>query len=157
MRTFEEIVAKVRKIQELDILGVSADLLIYLPYEYAREFLKENVTKENWNKNVTTLIEQNIIADMKEYMPFALGKALNHRGISASRSIEHFQNWLFLLGDDELLNFSEQSENYENYGCPILKRICEKYSFDYPLDSQMQRMAEGKSCSENCEEGCGSS
>lgn len=154
MQNFEKIIARIKETQD-DFFNESSDLLIYLPYIHAKEFLKENYTEEKWSKTVKRLNEEIVISEMKEYMPFALEKASNHRGLSASRSIEHFQNWLFLLGDDELLNFSQQGGNYTNYGCPILKKICQKYGFEYPSSLEMQRMAEGKPCVDNCEEGCG--
>ena len=88
-------------------------------------------------------------------MPFACEKASGHRGISASRSIEHFRNWLWLLGDDELLEFSGGDNNYINCGAPILKAIADKYRFDWPDDDGLNRMARGEPCVDGCVEGCG--
>lgn len=155
LRTMEEIKQRINKISEFDILGISADLIVYLPYEDAKEFLKPEITeKEYEEKYRKKYTKDTIVKEIKDYMLFALGKAENHRGISASRSIEHMCAWLFLLKDDKLLEFAEDDDNYKNYGCPILKKICDKYGIEYPNDEHMLNMADGKKCYEECD-GCG--
>jgi hypothetical protein len=60
-------------------------------------------------------------------MDFAWDKANNGRGISANRSIAHYQAWLWLLGVewcDTLM------DDYEFYGKPQLIRICEYLGLD---------------------------
>ena len=155
VEAFENIVEAVKKESKLDLFGVTADLLIYLPYEYAKELLKPEVTEEEWNKKVKPLTRENVIKEMEEYMEFALNKARDHRGISASRSIEHYRMWLFLLKDYETLAFINEDRNYQNYGCPMLKKICDKYSFQYPPIQEMYRMADGLPCVPGCTMGCG--
>jgi len=155
LRTIEEIKQRINKISELDLFGISADLIVYLPYEHAKEFIKPEVTEEQYNKEFKkSYTKENIIKEIRDYMSFALGKAENHRGISAGRSIEHFCAWLWLLKDHELLAFAEDDYNYENYGCPILKKICEKYDIQYPDDEGMLNMAKGEKCYKECS-GCG--
>ena len=153
MKSFEAIVEEIKRKSEFDLFGTTSDLIVYLPYQYAKDFLKPEVTEKDWKPEPYT--EESILSAMKNYMAFALDKASNHRGISASRSIEHFACWLSLLEDSETLSFLEDEDNYENYGCPILKKICEKYGFSYPEDSATQNMAKGLPCIRNCEEGCG--
>ena len=155
MKSFEAIVEEIKRKSEFDLCGTTSDLMEYLPYQYAKEFLKPEVTEEEWKKSQVALTEENVVSVMKNYMAFALDKASNHRGISTSRSIEHFACWLSLLEDSETLSFLEDEDNYENYGCPILKKICEKYGFSYPEDLPMQNMAKGLPCWPDCEEGCG--
>lgn len=92
---------------------------------------------------------------MLDYMPFALGKAQDHRGLSASRSIDHFRAWLWMLSDDETLGFCDVEENYTNYGAPILREICENYGFDTPAETWFANMASGGPCSPDCRDGCG--
>jgi len=153
LRTVEEIKEHIRKIEEMDLFGTRIDLVSYLSFNEAKEFLKPDSKEEDWK--ATELTEKAILKEMKEYMIFALGKVENHRGISAGRSIDHFHNWLFLLGDDELLKFLDDDSNYANYGAPILKKICEKYDIPFPKGKEFNRMAEGKPCYEGCQEGCG--
>lgn len=128
-RTQEEIVERINKVKELDILNTWADLIIYLDFEHAKPFLKESSKPEEWKQYDYT--EEAVIKEMENYMTFAWEKARGERGISASRSIMHFQHWLFLLGDDEMLKFAEDDGNYSMYGKPILTKICEKYKFGF--------------------------
>jgi len=152
MKTVEEIKEFARNL-EFDIFGTVVDLLVYLPFEEAKEFLKPEVKPEEWKTKELT--EEAIIKEMRDYMEFALGKADNHRGISSSRSIDHYRNWLFLLDDNELLEFLNNEENYENYGVPILKKICDKYNFPFPDDEGLLNMSKGKPCYSGCTSGCG--
>jgi hypothetical protein len=82
-------------------------------------------------------------------MAFAWGKARDHRGISASRSVEKMRTWVWLLDDPEI------TANYQNYGAPILRAICERYGFPIPDGDDMRRMSEGEPCRDGCDEGCG--
>lgn len=134
MRTDEEIVAHVKKVSEgFDLFSTVADLIVYLPYKHAKQFLKEGVTEEDWEESYRPLTREAVIKEIINYMDFAIGKAEGHRGISADRSIEHYKRWVWLLGDDDLLEFLEDSDNYENYGAPMLKKICETYKIPFPL------------------------
>lgn len=153
LRTIAEIKAKIDSQKNCDLFGTFVDLLEYLPFNDAKEYLKPEITAEQWTNKA--LSKGTIIAEMKKYMIFALEKASNHRGLSSSRSIDHFKNWLWLLGDDETLAFAEDDCNYQNYGAPILKKICEVYGFDFPNNEDIQNMAKGLPCYEGCEMGCG--
>ena len=73
------------------------------------------------------LTGKNIIKVMKKYMSFAWEKANDKRGISANRSIDHFKGWLWLLGDEEGIEYLKA--NYAPYGKPGLAYICKKYGF----------------------------
>jgi hypothetical protein len=167
MRSTEEIAAYIES-----ATGVfdftTAVCLDYLPWEQAKPFLRdEYVAKveagEEEHKQLTP-DHATVLAEMKDYMPFALGKAANHRGLSANRSISKMVAWLWLLGDDELRGQIEREEiGYTNYGAPILKAICEKYDFPIALEDNdwapdktaFLRMAEGKPCEPGCIGGCG--
>jgi hypothetical protein len=157
MRTPQEIVDRIKKVQPDDMFGFQlGDLLPYLPWEQAKEFLNEEGKKEfeggKWKYEEPT--KENITKVVREYMEFALGKAENHRGLSAGRSIEHFKAWIWLLGDEDYgaINWDE----YENYGAPILRQVCERYGIPFPMDNKgLERMSRGLSCREGCDEGCG--
>lgn len=152
MRTQDQIVKRIKRTGVEDFFGTNTDLMVYLDFEHAREFLKKNVTKAEWDKDHMDFDRDRTVEDMRKYMVFAWDKAVNHRGLSASRSIDHFCNWLYMLEDDELLEFSESGNNYAYYGVPILKKICDKYGFDVPKGESVQRMSEGKPCHEGCDE-----
>lgn len=140
MRTPEEIVEwyRERRDGQEDFFGViGQDVLIYVPFETVREFLKPETTEAGWEAEPLT--DEGVIGRMRDYMEFAWDKALGERGISSSRSIDHFRAWLFLLGDDELLAFAGDEGNYPQYGKPILVRICEKYGFPMPTPVELAR------------------
>ncbi len=144
MRTQEQIVQKIKETSTL--LGSTGDVLVdYLDFEHAKELLRPEATKKAWASDLGNFAgfgpptnrtrpvppgdREFIIESMKHYMDFALDKARSGRGISAARSLEKFSAWLWLLGDDEL---SEKvAGDYEQYGLPHLKAICEKYGFRY--------------------------
>jgi hypothetical protein len=123
-RTDEEILARWEAIKDSDFFGVrSGELLCRLPFEKIKPYLKEDAREEDW----TTVGKdrETILSEMLAYMPFAWEKANNERGLSASRSMDHYTEWVWLLGDD-LGNLSD----YEFYGKDNLVKICEKYGWD---------------------------
>lgn len=124
MRTDEEIVARIKSLESADFLGWETnDLLICLPFEAAKPFLKSETLAADWSPLPRD--RESVVARMLEYMPFAWEKANGCRGISASRSMSHFSAWVWLAGDD----FGDLGD-YEHYGKGNLRRICEHYGFD---------------------------
>ncbi len=124
MRTDEEILARINKIEN-DFLGFStSDLVRCLPFEQAKPFLTDSAKEEEWT--VEPHDRESLLARMLNYMPFAWGKANNMRGISAARSLSHYQEWIWLAGDD-LGDFSD----YQYYGKDELVRICEHYGWEH--------------------------
>lgn len=129
MRTQDEIVAKI-KAEENDFFGHKrADWLAHLPFSAAKEFLKPEATEEGWKFDAPT--EEKIRASILGYLPFAWDKANGCRGLSASRSIEHFCAWFWLLGDDEFSDYLDAGDDYQFYGKPQLVKISEKVGFDW--------------------------
>ena len=156
MRTAEEIVNRIKGIEPEAFFGFQADdLMRFLPFEDAKQFLNAEGVKEfeNGKWNQEPLTREGVIKIMGEYMDFALSKASDHRGLSAGRSIEHYKAWVWLLGDEDYKAIDW--ENYTNYGVPVLRRICEKYKIYFPESSELSRMSKGLSCREGCDEGCG--
>lgn len=154
LRSQQEILDRIEEIKKLDFFGTErSDLALHLLYDNAKEFLKPDVDKESWDREVRG--RRAVLDEMRDYMTFALGKIEDHRGLSAGRSISHFRAWLWLLNDDELLEFSYVTENYRNYGAPILRRIGEKYGIALPNESWFENMSYGLPCKLNCEDGCG--
>lgn len=118
-----EIVSRLRSGR--DFFGwANADLLEWLDFDHAKEFLRPEVTAEEWGKRDAPKPVWN---QMVDYMPFAWDKANNCRGLSAGRSMDHYSNWLWLIGEDQL---SESLSDYEYYGKDNLVRICEFLGLD---------------------------
>jgi hypothetical protein len=156
MKTQSEIVEHYRSIRKSDFLGFQAEVLLsHLSFGSAKEFLKEDADQEKWGVALP-LTEEAIKEEMRDYMKFSWQKVLDHRGISASRSVDKMEAWLWLLGDDEMVAFAKDANaNYSQYGAPILKAISEKYGFGIPDDPRAARMAQGLPCVDGCDEGCG--
>lgn len=154
MRELHEIVEHIRTIK-LDLFGTETNELVSrLPYGLAKEFLKPEVTEAEWTSLVLKHDNATIISEMEKYMGFAQGKALGHRGLSAMRSIDHYEGWLWLIEAEDIL-----TENaYPMYGVPILNAICERFHFPKPIDEwdikDWNRMARGLPCTPDCSEGC---
>jgi hypothetical protein len=109
------------------------EYLAYLDYEDAKEFLKPEVTREEWEKIRSPHTREALLKAMLDYMDFAWDKAKGCRGISANRSVQHYIAWTWLAGDH---GFSAEvdrlmEETYEFYGKDILVRICEFYGWDH--------------------------
>ncbi len=134
MRTQEEILQKIEDYKSDDFFGHKrGDLIDFLTFENARPFLKEGVTAEQWEPTPNT--QEAIKAKIIEYMPFAWGKANDMRGLSASRSIEHMEAWIWMYGEEGLWDKIE-AIGYEHYGKQKLIAICEHFGFDWkPLDN----------------------
>lgn len=132
MRNQDEIVNRVKEVSKSDLFGVmTSDLLAYLDFEHAKEFLKEGTTKEEWEAGDDPYPkkEENIKEEIVNYMPFAFGKANDCRGLSATRSINHMQAWLWLLGDAEYEKI--EAIPYQHYGKEKLIAICEMLGLDW--------------------------
>jgi hypothetical protein len=121
-RTYEEIVEKAREVVKEDYFGWNLpDYLKYLPYDYAKEFLTEDAKREDWSAVVTAYSINAVIKEMKSYLEFAFEKAHNERGISANRSMDHYKNWFWLIGEDDMADHIW--DDYDNYGLEKLKQI----------------------------------
>lgn len=126
IRTQEQIVERLRSNDERDPLGFSfSDLVVWLDYEHAKEFVRPEVTAAEWAEQHGS--PKPVRDQMIDYMPFAWEKANNCRGISAGRSLNHYQAWLWLLGEDGL---ADSLSGYQYYGKNELTRICEFLGLD---------------------------
>jgi hypothetical protein len=153
MRTPQEIADYYRQEQVNDFLNFTAEVLLpYLSAEQVKPFLKESADLTDWKPE--PLSREGVLAAMRGYMEFAWGKVENHRGISASRSVEKMSAWLWILGDEEMVASARDNANYAYYGAPILKKICDVYGFPVPDNDGVRNMSQGKPCCEGCTEGC---
>lgn len=134
LRTDEEIVAWCE--DRMDLGSWQREVLV----DYASPSVGPGLCEQYFrNRNVYNekpCDRDTVIAEMRDYMSFAWEKAYDHRGLSASRSLYKMQAWLWLLGDDELLVFAEDADNYVPYGTPILRKISEKYDFYIPGEEE---------------------
>lgn len=127
MRTEDEIVERIRELRESDVFGFTiSELVAYLPFERAREFLEKGATGEDWPNFPTD--RDSVVKQMRDYMAFAWEKANNRRGISAWRSLAHMQAWLWMIGEESA---AEALSDYDHYGKPQLRAICDHFGWDW--------------------------
>lgn len=122
MRTDDEIITRINQTRARDIFSFElSDLADYLPA------LKLPLIglRPNPEFKTSPRDKESIEATMRDYMSFAWGKANNCRGLSALRSLSHYQAWLWMV--DHPVNFA----NYTHYGKPQLRAICEHYGWDW--------------------------
>ena len=123
-RTQDEILARIKELEPKDFFGDQcSDLVQFLTFENAKPWLKEGVTSEQWQQLTDP------VKCIRDYMKFAWGKANDCRGLSARRSVQHMQAWVWLDGKDELADRLE--DVYEFYGKPCLVLVCQEYGIDW--------------------------
>lgn len=126
--TSKEIVARIEARKGTDMLGFEvSEYLPFLDFDDAKPYLKDGVTAAEWDAAKKPRTREAVLATMLDYMDFAWEKAHGERGISAWRSIAHFQAWLWLVGERDM---AEQIADYDDYGKPQLKAICRKFGWD---------------------------
>lgn len=124
MRTTEQILAHIEEVRRKDFFGATTgDLVCALPFEAAKPYLKNTAKAVEWK------VESNPKEAILNYLPFAWSKANARRGLSASRSIDHFRAWLWLLGMDD--PDTPLDALYEFYGKPSLIYVSELLGFDW--------------------------
>lgn len=153
MRTSEEIVKKINSNTGLFNFGMEV-MVPYLPFEHAKQYLKEGVTEAEWTPS--PLKEEFILQEAKTYMEeYGWPKCLGHRGLSAGRTIDKMEAWFWLLGRDDVL-VAIESAGYAQYGAPKLAAICNVMGWAIPDSQDALNMMQGKPCGANYECGCGS-
>jgi len=128
-RTQEEILNHIKEINDDDLFGFqTSDLIDFLDFKDAKQYLKEGVTKSLFNSKR----QNDAIKNIKEYMAFAWDKANSCRGLSANRSIEHMLAWTWMIDDEFYKKLKKSYElDYKFYGKPQLILICEHFNIDW--------------------------
>jgi hypothetical protein len=154
MRTNEEILARIEELKPHDFFGFQTqDLVGALDYEQAKPFLKDGVTAAEWDRDKMPRDREAVLAFIRDYLPFAVEKATNHRGLSANRSIYHLRAWVWLLGDEDYRAIDW--EKFRNYGAPVILQVAKRFEVMIPIGPDLIAMAEGRPCKPGCQSGCG--
>ena len=164
MRTQTDILMRFRALEEAsdDFFGFRREVLTEgMSYETIKGlqiegdgFLSENVTQEKWNE-VYLDTDDKILKALSHYLDFAWGKAEDHRGLSASRSVDKLAEYAWLLGRDDVVEAMGDA-SYTNYGCPKLAVLAKALDLPIPESDRIQNMIVGKSCGADYDCGCGS-
>jgi len=146
MKTVEEIEEKYNYLNQEDNRG---DM-----FGYQREIMSDFIPSCYKSEvDCPPLTRMAVEEKMLDYLSFAFDKAIDHRGISAQRSISKMGAWLWILDEEELLVFIRDHNNFINYGMPILKKIAQK--FDRSIPDEAKNWEDGKPCEPGCDIGCG--
>jgi hypothetical protein len=150
-RTQDEIAARIRAIPD-DLFGFRTEVLAaMLDVEHLREFCKADADLDGYEP----LTAEAQVEEARRYLEFAFGKALDHRGISASRSVDKMREHAWLMGRDDVVEAMQRAE-YAQYGVPILFAFANGMDWPIPDDPDLRRMADGLPCTPDCDNGCGS-
>lgn len=129
MRTQDEIVARYHERREHDLLGFEVhEYLLALDWEHVRPLLKDGAQESSQPFKT----DDDVRARMADYIDFAYRKCFDRRGISACRSIMHYEAWIWLIGDDELLAKIDakcERDGSDDYGESVLDLIAEHYGY----------------------------
>jgi len=157
-RTQSDIVARIVcvRAEGTDLFGFREEVLLAaLDFAHARQFLRPGVTAADWDQRVDH--ESYAMA----YLEFAIGKILDHRSISASRSVDKLAELAWLVGRDDVVA-AMQTAGYPMYGAPMVKAFADGFGWaftdavDDSDDRQaLTRMARGQQCDpDGCRQGC---
>lgn len=150
-RTVEEIRAQFEVLKNQDPLGMThGDLVVYLPEAWTNGTISDEYKKDHQLEAPPT--PEAALAMAREYLGFAFEKAINHRGLSANRSVNHLINWAFLARRDDLYEFAVNEDNYRCYGVPILKHFAGELGF--PIPPEAEAWQDGEPCQPGCQSGC---
>lgn len=104
-------------------------MMQFMPYEELEKYgykLNEDFDPSTYKPKEWT--EENLMEQLKEDVDFAIEKATNHRGISASLMNNVLKSWCIVLE-----NGLENTE-YGWYGDKLIKALNEKYNLGYNMD-----------------------
>ena len=148
----DEIVKRISEIDSDDILGFRHETLIdALDFEHAKPWLIADATEQDWD----AARPESFTQATTRYLAFAIRKVIDHRGISAERSVVKLRAYAWLLGRDDAVAAMDAAA-YPQYGAPKLKAFALAMGLPWPTDDIMlEHMASGQPCSPNCWEGCG--
>lgn len=150
-RTQDEIVARFRAADDI--------------FDWAREVLVEVMTADTTRKinpraacnNWTPWTAEQLQTEARNYLTFTIGKILDHRGLSAERSVIKLREFAWLLGRDDVVQAMDAAE-YPQYGAPKVRAFAHGMGWAFGSDDAreaLDRMAQGVECWPGCGEGCG--
>lgn len=133
-RSQEEIVAKAKAD---NALGLTQEVLIdYLEWKHARGFADikyvARVELGEIDEPVPLISPLIAVQDMLDYLVFGYEKALDERGLSASRTVWKLATWAWLLGREDLEAILLDDARYRPYGMPALIAFAEALNLAVP-------------------------
>jgi len=131
-RTPEEMLAYGNKHDQF--MSFTKEILInYMPVNFSVEWIKEDCKQKHLDNPIKIIDDTYETAqDFLDYMVFGWMKALDERGISASRTIDKCGTYMWLLNRADIDDVLRDHELYNPYGSPALIKACEMLGIAAP-------------------------
>lgn len=146
MRTQEELVKRAGEVLSHPIFGDDClqDIMMFVEREPAMKVeglsveVVSEITDEQWRESEMgqDLTVEAVVDQMSGYIGFAREKCEGQRGISATRSVYHYKNWLWLIADqdDRAAAILDEADNgafdAEDYGEAFLDRVSKAFELE---------------------------
>lgn len=104
-------------------------LLEFLPAEYIEKYGYTYGGTDINERKVKEWTEENVLAQLKEDVEFAIEKATNHRGISSGLMNDVLRSWCIVLEN------GLEDTDYGFYGDKLIKKIDKYYNFNLVDDN----------------------
>lgn len=153
-RTQDEILARYHAAD--DFFGFAAEVLAEsMTADTIRQINPNAELPADWAPRTAEALE----TEAREYLGFAVDKAVSHRGISAERSVIKLREFAWLLGRDDVVQAMDAAD-YPQYGAPKVQAFAAGMDWappgvDFADLAEFERMSQGKFCTDDCENGCG--
>lgn len=155
MRTQREIYDRFRKIASEDLFGFRREVLLtVIADEAIRLLIAAGFLKANDFDSIPEQTDEQVTQAAHQYLNFAISKILDHRGLSAGRSIEKLSEYAWLLDRTDVQRAMDDAP-YPQYGAPKVRAFAQTMKLFWPSDYMLDRMANGLPCEEGCDMGCG--
>jgi hypothetical protein len=159
-RTQDEILARFLDVADEDMFGFAREVLAAAMDEATIRKAFPDI-----NLPLAAPAEPDTSAAAQRYLAFAIGKIVDHRGISASRSVTKLTEYAWLLGRDDVVKAMDGAD-YAQYGAPKVRAFAEGMGWPFadpagpsyreaPYREALERMSQGEPCRDGCDEGCG--
>lgn len=151
-RTQDEIIARIEAVKSDDMWGFRREVLVdALDYQHAKPYITFDATEQDWFKRTMNIggLEQ----AARDYLAFAIGKIEDHRGMSASRSVDKLGEFAWLMGRDDVVEAMDTAD-YPQYGAPKVNAFAVGMGWDIPKGDEFHRMTLGLPCVQGCDDGC---
>jgi len=147
-----DILARIQRIRKdgEDIFGYRLEVLLeHLDCDHLRDIAGPNADLSDLSFAPSPLPP----LEAAGYLEYAFEKALDHREISASRSVQKLEEYAWLAGRQDVVTAMENAP-YAQYGVPKLLVYAEAFGLPVPADEALARMGRGEPCEAGCRAGC---
>jgi hypothetical protein len=129
-RTREEVACVVTTLVENSDVGVAAQAILpYTSHKQAKPYICSSISEDEWNREYRKSLKvQEVVDDLKEYMPHAWYKVSKKRHKCSTEALEHVAVWLWMLGCDTAGDVLEYGKDY---GVATLKEVCSMFGWDH--------------------------